>query len=101
VDVSRVSKKVVVLAGKAALEAVRCSLYVVLLLLGRVLVPIASLAVVGGFILFLFCLLFLRDRTPLLIGGACLAVGGITLQVVFHAALRAVAPKGVVVVSEV
>lgn len=98
---SRVSKKVVVVAGKAVLEAVRYSLYVVLLLVGRVLIPVASLAVVGGIILFLFCLLFLRDRTPLLIGGACLAVGGVTLQVVFHAALWAVAPKGVVVVSEV
>jgi hypothetical protein len=99
--VSRVTKKVVAVTCKAVLEAVRCSLYVVLLLVGRVFVPIASLAVVGGITLFLFCLLFLRDRTPLLIGGACLAVGGITLQVVFHAALRATAPKGVVVVSEV
>jgi hypothetical protein len=99
--VRHVSKKVAVVTGKTVLGAVRYSLYVVLLLVGRVLVPIASLAVVGGIILFLFCLLFLRDRTPLLIGGACLAVGGVALQVVFHAALRAVAPKGVVIVSEV
>lgn len=98
---SRVSKKVAVMAGKAVLEASRYSMYVVLLLVGRVLVPVASLAVVGGIILFLFCLLFLRERIPLLIGGACLAVGGIVLQVFYHAALRAVAPKGVVIVSEV
>jgi hypothetical protein len=73
---------------------------VVLLLVGRVLVPLVSLAVAGGLLLFVFCLLFLRDRTPLLVGGACLAVGGIVLQVAYHAALRAVAPEGVVIMSD-
>lgn len=98
---SRVSEKVAVVACKTVFGAIRYGLYVVLLLLGRVLIPMASLAVAGGLIVFLFCLLFLRDRTRLWIGGAYLAVGGIALQVIYHAALRLLAPKDVVIVSEV
>jgi hypothetical protein len=99
--VIRVSKKVAVVAGKTVLGTIQYSFYVVLLLVGRVLVPIASLAVAGGLVLFLFCVLFLRERTRLWVGGAALALAGIALQVVYHAALRLVAPKGVVIVSEV
>jgi hypothetical protein len=65
----RVSKKVGVVVGKTVLGTIRYSFYVVLLLIGRVLVPIASVAVAGGLVLFLFCVLFLRDRTRLWIGG--------------------------------
>ena len=96
----RISKMVALAAGKAVLRTIRYSLYVTLLLVGRVLVPLTSLAIAGGVLLFLFCLLFLRDRTPLLIWGACLAVGGIVVQLTFHAALRLVAPDSVVIVSE-
>jgi hypothetical protein len=95
-----VSKKVAVVAGKAVLGTIKYSLYVTLLLVGRVLVPLTSLAIAGGILLFLFCLLFLRDRTPLLICGACLAVGGIVIQLLYHVALRLVAPDDVVLVSE-
>lgn len=95
-----VSKKVAVVAGKAVLGTIKYSLYVTLLLVGRVLVPLTSLAVAGGILLFLFCLLFLRDRTPLLICGACLAVGGIVILQTYHAALRLVAPDGAVIVSD-
>ena len=95
-----VSKKVAVVAGKAVLGTIKYSLYVTLLLVGRVLVPLTSLAVGGGILLFLFCLLFLRDRTPLLICGTCLAVGGTVVQLIYHAVLRLVAPEGVVIVSE-
>lgn len=97
----RVSKKIAVVAGKTVLGTIRYSFYVVFLLVGRVLVPIAGLAVAGGLVLFLFCVLFLRDRTRLWIGGAALALAGIALQVIYHAALRLVAPKDVVIVSEV
>jgi hypothetical protein len=82
------------------LAALRFSLYVVLLIVGRVLVPITSLAVVGGLILFLFCLTFLRECTWLMVAGGCVAAGGMLLQVFYQAALRLVAPEGVVVVSE-
>lgn len=97
----RVSKKIAVVAGKTVLGTIRYSFYIVLLMVGRVLVPIASVAVAGGLVLFLFCVLFLRDRTRLWIGGAALAFAGIALQVIYHAALRLVAPKDVVIVSEV
>ena len=97
----RISKKVGVVACKTVRGTIRYSFYVVLLLVGRVLVPIASLAVAGGLVLFLFGVLFLRDRTHLWNGGAALALAGIALQVIYHAALRLVAPKGVVIVSEV
>jgi len=86
--------------GRVLLGAVRFSFYVVLLIVGRVLVPIVSLAVVCGLILFLFSFAFLRDRTGLMIAGGCLTVGGVLLQVFYHAALRLVAPEGVVIVSE-
>jgi len=86
--------------GRGVLGAVRFSFYVVLLVVGRVLVPVASLAVVGGLVLFLFCLLFWRERMGLMVAGGCLAVGGVFLQVFYQAALRLVAPEGVVVVSE-
>ena len=95
-----ISKKVGVVAGNAIVRTIKYSLYVTLLLVGRVLVPLTSLAVAGGILLFLFCLLFLHDHIPLLICGACLAVGGIVIQLVYYAALRLVAPDGVVIVSE-
>lgn len=96
----QVSKRVAAVTGKAVLGTIKYSLYVTLLLVGRVLVPLTSLAVAGGILLFLFCLLFLRDHTALLICGACLAVSGIVIQLIYHAALRLVAPEGVVIVSE-
>lgn len=86
--------------GRVLLGTARFSLYVVLLIVGRVLVPIVSLVVVGGLILFLFSLAFLRDRPSLMIAGGCLTVGGVLLQVFYQAALRLVAPEGVILVSE-
>lgn len=86
--------------GRGMLGAVRFSLYVMLLVVGRVLVPVASLVVVGGLVLFLFCLLFWRERMGFMVAGGCLALGGVFLQVFYQAALRLVAPEGVVVVSE-
>jgi hypothetical protein len=94
------SKNVAWAVGRATLRAIRFSLYIVLLVLGRVLVPVAGLLTVGGLILFFFCLLFLRDETRLLVLGVCLAAGGVVLQVSYDAALRLVAPDSVVIVSE-
>jgi Zn-dependent membrane protease YugP len=98
--VSVQSKRVAWGFGKTVLRAVRFSLYVVLLLIGRVLVPVASLVTAGGFILFFFSLLFLREHTWLIVFGACLAAGGVLLQVFYDAALRLVAPDGAVIVSD-
>lgn len=86
--------------GWAVLRAVRYSLYVVLLLIGRVLVPVASLMTAGGIILFFFFLIFMREQMRWVVVGGGLAVSGVLLQLFYDAALRLVAPEGVVIVSE-
>jgi hypothetical protein len=86
--------------GRTVLAAVRFSLYIVLLVVGRVLVPIASLAAVGGLVLFLFSLIFWHEHIALVLSGAGLAAGGVVMQVFYDAALRLVATAGVVIVSE-
>ncbi|WP_141833128.1 hypothetical protein [Herbaspirillum sp. SJZ107] len=97
---SRLLKSVVVRVGVSVIRAVRFSFYVVLVLIGRVLVPIVSLAVVGGLVLFGGALLFFRDQVWLLVLGAGMAAGGVVLQVFYEAALRLVAPDDVVIVRE-
>jgi hypothetical protein len=67
--VSFQSKKIAWGLGKAVLRSVRFSLYVVLLLIGRVLVPVASLVTVGGLVLFFFSVLVLREHTWLIVFG--------------------------------
>jgi hypothetical protein len=99
-DMDGRSRRLALGLGRAVLRVVRFSLYVVLLMVGRVLVPFASLATVGGLILFFFCALFWREQTRFLIVGGSLAAGGIVLQVSYDAALRLVAPEGVVIVSD-
>lgn len=94
-------KRVVWSFARAAWRLLRFGLYVFLLLVGRVLVPVASLVTAGGFILFFFSVLFLREQLRLIVVGGCLAVGGILLTLFYDAALRLVAPDGVVIVSEV
>lgn len=97
---SRLLKRVVLGLGRSVIRAVRFSFYVVLVLIGRVLVPIVSLAVVGGLVLFGFSLLFWREQVWLLVLGAGMAAGGVVLQVFYDAALRLVAPDDVVIVRE-
>lgn len=94
------STRVLIALGRAVVDAVRYSLYVILLLVGRVLVPMASLMTVGGIILFLFFLLFMREQTRWIVVGAVLAVSGIVVHVFYDAVLRLVAPDGVVIVRE-
>jgi hypothetical protein len=88
-------------ACMAVLGAMRFALYVVLLLTGRVVLPCASLLVVLGAVLFLFCLVFRRDLVTPMWAGVVVAVGGICVIVFYDHALRLVAPKDVVIVSEV
>lgn len=99
-NVSGRSKSLAFGVGRTTLRAIRFSLYIILLVIGRVLVPVAGLVTMGGLILFFFCLFFLRDQTRLLVLGVCLAAGGVVLQVFYDAALRLVAPDGVVIVSD-
>jgi hypothetical protein len=97
---SKWPKRLAISVVRGLFATVRFSMYVVLLMVGRVLIPLTALVIVGGMILFAFCLLFLRDRTGLMIAGACMALGGVALQVFYDAALRLVAPADVVIVRD-
>lgn len=86
---------------RGAWRAFSFFLYVLLLVLGRVLHPIATLAILVGTIMFLFCLVLRPDLALPMWAGAGLAVGATTVSVIYEAALRAVAPANTMVVSDV
>lgn len=95
-------------AGKITMSMVRGAwrtfnfiLYVLLLVLGRVLLPIANLAIGVGTIMFLFCLVLRPDVALPMWAGAGLAVCATMVSVFYEAMLRAVAPANTVVVSDV
>lgn len=76
-------------------------LYVLLRVFGRVLLPIANLAIFVGTTMFLFCLVLRPDLASPMWAGAGLAVVATAVSVLYEAALRAVAPANTVVVSDV
>lgn len=97
-----IKRKAIPLAvGRGLLQVFRFSLYVLLLLIGRVLRPIASAATVVGLIIFLFCLVFRRDMATPMWAGAALAASAVVVTVFYEALLRIVAPAGVVIISDV
>lgn len=79
---------------------IRFTLFVTLLVVGRVLVPIASLASGVGLLIFLFCLVFHRDLVTLMWVGVAVAFGGTALIVLYQAALSLVAPEGTVIIND-
>lgn len=95
------ARKITVGIGRGAWKASSFIVYVLLLVLGRVLLPIANLAIVVGTTIFLFCLVLRPDLALPMWAGAGLAVGAIAVSVLYEAALRAVAPPNTVVVSDV
>lgn len=86
---------------KSIIGVARFTLYILLLLLGRVLQPITNAAIVVGLIIFLFCLFLRADMTLPMWAGAGLAVAATIVSVFYEAALRLVAPGDVVIVHEV
>ena len=100
-NMNNAGTKMVVGVGKGLLKALRFALYVLLLLLGRVLLPIANFAILIGIVVFLFCLLVRPDLSTPMWAGAGLAVSATVISVSYEAALRLLAPAGVVIVSEV
>lgn len=86
--------------GRSVWKALRFVLYIFLLVLGRVLLPISSFAVTIGIVVFLFCLIFRPDLPIPMWAGAGLAVTATAVSVFYEAALRAVAPADVVIVSD-
>jgi len=98
---SQRSKRLARAVGKGLLRALRFTLYVLLLLVGRVLRPIGNLATIVGLIIFVFCLIFRRDMVMPMWAGAGLAVCAVVVTIFYDALLRLVAPADVVIVSEV
>lgn len=87
--------------GKSLIGVVRLILYVTLLVLGRVLLPMANLAIGAGLMVFLFCLFLRPDMTLPMWAGAGLAVTATVVSLFYEAALRLVAPADVVIVRNV
>jgi hypothetical protein len=94
-------KRIVRSIGKGLIGIIRFVLYVLLLVLGRVLQPIANLAIGVGLLIFLFCLFVRPDMTLPMWAGAGLAVVATIVSVFYEAALSLVAPADVVIVREV
>lgn len=95
------ARKITVGIGRGAWRAFSFLLYLLLRMFGRVLLPIASLAIFVGTTMFLFCLVLCPDLALPMWAGAGLAVGATVVSVLYEAALRAVAPANTVVVSDV
>lgn len=87
--------------GRGGWKAVQFVLCILLLVLGRVLLPIASLAITVGVVVFLFCLILRPDLSIPMWAGAGLALGATAISALYEATLRAVVPADVVIVSDV
>lgn len=79
----------------------RSGLFVALLLASRVLIPVLRLMATAGIVVFGFCALARRDEVTVMWAGAGLAGAAVALELALGAAIRALAPSGVVVISEV
>lgn len=88
-------------SARALVGVVRSALFVILLLTSRVLVPVLRVMATAGLVVFGFCALVRRDQVVAMWAGAGLAVGSVALELALGAAVRALAPSGVVVISEV
>ena len=95
------ARKIAMRLGLGTLKGVRFVLYVLLLVLGRALLPVANMAIIIGLVVFLFCVLIRPDLSTPMFASAGLAVSSAALSVFFEAALRAVAPANVVIVTDV
>lgn len=86
--------------GKLLLGTVRYSLFAVMMLLSRLVEPVLGVVAGLGVLVFGGCLLFARHQTQAMFGGLAIGVGAMMLMVAWHLALQALAPDGVVVVSD-
>lgn len=97
-------EKVALSVGSWALRgifgALRYTLYVALLLVGRVFRPMAGVASAFGLFVFLFCLILRRDLVLPMFGGLGLAIAGGAVLLVYDAALSLVAPERTVIIIE-
>lgn len=98
---SRRWKMVITSIAKGLVIALRFILYTLLLLIGRVLLPIANMAIGVGILIFLFCALFRPEMTVPMWAGAGLATAATVVALFYDAALRLAAPAGAVIEREV
>lgn len=86
--------------GKVLLGTARYSLFAVMMLLSRLVEPV--LGVVAGLSVFVFagCLLFARQHTEVMLGALAIGVGAMAVMIAWHLAVQALAPDGVVVISD-
>ena len=92
---------VVVVVIRTLAGVLRSGLFVALLLASRVLVPVLRLMATAGLVVFGFCALARRDEVTVMWAGAGLAGAAVVLELALGAAIRALAPSGVVLISEV
>lgn len=76
-------------------------LFIVVNLLGGLVERLLRLVAAGGLFVALFFALFMRTRTDPIVGGAVLAFGATALIYGIQALRRALAPAGMVIISEV
>jgi hypothetical protein len=97
-------KMVAVMVVKAVLSTLRFTLFILLLLVGRLLMPVANLVTVFGLLAFFVALIFLDGRTDMRSGmmvlGVCMAAGATALTFGYNTLLALLAPAGTVLVHE-
>jgi hypothetical protein len=86
---------------KAVLATLRSALFVALVLTSKVLIPVLRLVAIAGILIFGFCALARRDQVTPMWAGAGFAAAAVALELALGAAVRALAPADVVVISEV
>lgn len=88
------------LSARTILATLRSVLFMALVLASRVLVPLFRLMGAAGIVVSGFCALVRRDQNIAMWAGAGLAVVAAALELMLGAAVRALAPADVVVISE-
>ena len=86
--------------GNVVLGVARYSLFTVMLLLSRVVEPVLNVVAGLGLFVFLGCLLFARHQAQAMWGSLAIGLGAVAVTVAWHLALQALAPEGVVVISD-
>ncbi len=94
------SRNIAVLIGLALLNMVRFSLFIVLLLVGKLLLPVLHLAAGCGLLIFTFCVVFRRDQASAMWAGAVFAFGATAVAILYETLLAMVAPDNFVLIRE-
>lgn len=99
--VKETTKALLAVAARSMFAVVRLSLFLLLLLVGRVFLPVAGVVAAIGVVVFAFCALFRPDLQIPMLSGAGLALASTAASVFYDAALRLVAPEGTTIVRDI